>query len=111
MAKKDPRLTASSFQVLLALADHPKHGWAILKDIEGSSGTAMSAGTLYGLLKRLLEQELVSEADERPPERWDDERRRYYQLTPAGREAARREVARLEQTLATARHRGLSEAT
>ena len=41
------RLTASSFQVLLALADHPKHGWAILKDIESSSGSAMSLSPAF----------------------------------------------------------------
>ena len=107
--RSEPRLTAAAFSVLLALADHDKHGWAILKDIEESSGGSVriSAGTLYGLLKRLLEQGLVAESDERPPLRWDDERRRYYRLTELGREVAQREVEKLERTLATARLRGL----
>lgn len=106
---KHPKVTASAFRVLLALADHDKHGWAILKDIEESSAgsTKLSAGTLYGLLKRLLDQGLVEESNERPPQRWDDERRRYYHLTELGREVALAEVEKLERTLVTARRRGL----
>ncbi|MEM1250091.1 MAG: PadR family transcriptional regulator [Acidobacteriota bacterium] len=109
MKRSEPKLSESAFRVLLALADHDKHGWAILKDIEESSGggARLSAGTLYGLLKRLLDQGLVAESAERPPQRWDDERRRYYTLTEHGRGVARLEVEKLERTLQTARRRGL----
>ncbi len=96
-------LTPALFQVLLALADGDKHGYAILKEVgERTRGRVrLSTGTLYGIIKRLLHDELIEEQSRRP--RRDDERRRYYRLTPLGRKVASAEAERMEEMIATAR--------
>lgn len=90
-------LGADTFQILLALEGAERHGYAILKEIERASGGAVSPAPspFYRKLKRLEEQGLVSEADERPAPELDDERRRYYRLTDLGREALSAEARRL----------------
>lgn len=105
-----PTLTMQGLHVLLALADHDQHGWAILRDIEQATEgeITLSAGTLYGLIKRLGDQGLLEPSDDRPPARWDDSRRRYYRLTDLGRAAARAKLDKLESTLALGRARRLS---
>ena len=101
--KRDPSpylpLTPAAFHVLLALADGPKHGYLILKDVEDRTGgeVRLSTGTLYGLIKRFLDDELIIET--RP----DDERRRPYKLTPFGRDVAEAEAGRLEKMVHAAR--------
>ena len=102
-------LTPPALHLLLALADNDKHGWAILKAVARSTDgrIRLSAGTLYGLIRRLSDQELIVESQNRPPARWDDERRRYYRLTNFGREVASAELARLEKVLAVARRTDL----
>ena len=92
-------LTPAAFHVLLALADGPKHGYLILKDVEDRTGgdVRLSTGTLYGLIKRFLDDELIIET------RADDERRRPYKLTARGREVAEAEAARLEKMVRAAR--------
>lgn len=84
--------------ILLALLEGDLHGYAIMQSVEALSDGAvrMGPGTLYGTLKRLLDQGLVEETDERPAAD-DDERRRYYRLTPSGRESVRSETARLSR--------------
>jgi DNA-binding PadR family transcriptional regulator len=69
----------------------------------------LSAGTLYGLIRRLLEDGLIVELREnqRPEKTQDDERRRYYRLTPLGRKAAKAEVTRMSELLEQARTYGL----
>jgi len=105
--KRDPLsllpLSPAMFHVLVALADGQAHGYAILKEVERLTGgeVRLSTGTLYGIIKRLLAEGLVRE------QRVDDPRRRAYQLTAFGREVARAEAARLEQTLAIARRKAL----
>lgn len=91
-------LTPPMLHVLLSLADGDKHGYAIIKEIARRTAgeVAIGAGTLYGLVKRLLADELIEESDERPDPALDDERRRYYRLTPFGRAVAVAEVRRLE---------------
>ncbi len=98
-------LTPAMFHVLLALADDERHGYAILKDVESRTGgkVRLSAGTLYGLIKRLLADALIEESGRRPPARNDDERRRYYRLTPFGRRVLVAEVERLEEIVEMAR--------
>ena len=107
--RQNPSLSQPALQVLLALSDGDKHGWAILKDIERftEGEIQLSAGTLYGLVKRLFAQNLIEESPDRPPFHWDDQRRRYYRLTMTGREAAASEIARLENMVAVARSRKL----
>jgi DNA-binding PadR family transcriptional regulator len=93
------------FHVLLALTGGQLHGYAILKDVERQTGGAMrmGPGTLYGTLQRMMEHGLVEEAA--GPARPVDERRRYYQLTRAGRTALKSEVERMETLVRAARAR------
>lgn len=83
-------------QILLSLAEHDLHGYAIIADIEARTDGQMilTASTLYAALKRLLDQGLIEERADRPEH--DDERRRYYRLTQAGRRAGKAEAVRLE---------------
>ena len=104
--KRDPApllpLTPAAFHVLLALADGPKHGYLIMKEVEDRTGgeVRLSTGTLYGLIKRFLDEELIIEL---PAEGDHSERRRPYKLTPFGRQVARAEALRLEQLVSAAR--------
>jgi DNA-binding PadR family transcriptional regulator len=113
MKKPDPEtylpLSAGAFDVLVALADGEKHGYAILKDIRRRTDgkTHLTAGALYAVIKRLSDDELVEESDERPDPALDDERRRYYRITPLGRSVARAEMRRMEDALTLARAKKL----
>ncbi len=93
-------LTPAVFHILLALADGPKHGYAIMKQVDADGGRSlrMGPGTLYGSLQRMVAAGLVEEI-----EGADDERRRYYRLTGAGQRALDGELARLRQALTAAR--------
>src|ERR1700751_2810680 len=101
-------LTPAMFHVLLALAGDDLHGYAILKEVALRTGgeVQLSTGTLYGIIKRLLNDGLIVERRERPSAH-DDERRRYYRLTPQGREVAAAEAERPEKVVALARARRL----
>jgi DNA-binding PadR family transcriptional regulator len=111
MVRRDPQsllpLTPAMFHVLVALADGASHGYAIMKDVEQltSGAVRLSTGTLYGIIKRLLADGLIRALP--APASKDDERRRSYALTAFGRDVARAEAARLEQTLALARRTAL----
>lgn len=98
-------LTSAVFNVLLALADGEKHGYAIMQAAKG--GTRLGPGTLYGIIKRLLADGWIEELDERPDPALDDERRRYYRLTDLGQRVASAEAERLAQLVAAARNQGL----
>ena len=111
----DPRpeqflpLHRDTFQILVALADCDRHGYSILLDIAERTGGAhpISPSTLYSSIRRMLESGLIDELDERPYPDHDDERRRYYRLTPLGRRVATIEAQRLERLLHDARSSGL----
>jgi DNA-binding PadR family transcriptional regulator len=94
------------FQILIALADQPRHGYGIMLDIcQRSDGKVkLSPGTLYGSIKQMLEDGLIEEVAGRSA---DEERRRYYRITRDGREAARQEMARMSALLTHARHTSL----
>ena len=102
-------LTPVSFEILLALAGGEQHGYAVMLDIERRTNGAVSlhAGSLYRAMNRLLEAGLIEELDERPALEHDDERRRYYRLTPKGLTVARGEARRLELQVESARQRRL----
>ncbi len=91
-------LTPAVFHILLALADGEKHGYAIMQEVAAltNGDIKMGPGTLYGSIKRMLDMGVIAECDERPDPALDDERRRYYRLTPYGEQVARAEVQRLE---------------
>ena len=95
-------LTSALHHILLALLVGERHGYAVMKDVEMMTSGAMrlGPGTLYGALKRLLEAGLVEEAGER--QEGDDERRRYYRITGAGRRAVAAETTRLQRLVAFA---------
>lgn len=90
-------LKPEDFQILLALEDADRHGYAVLKRIEESTEgvMAMAPSPFYRRLKRMAEQGLLAEADERPAPEFDDERRRYYTLTDLGRRVVQAEALRL----------------
>src|SRR5918997_3768376 len=94
-------LTPGMFHVLIALADGEKHGYAVIKEVARRTDGAirLSAGTLYTLIRRFVQEGVVAESSERPDAALDDERRRYYRLTEFGREVAQAEGARMESTL------------
>jgi DNA-binding PadR family transcriptional regulator len=102
-------LSPQVFQILLSLADAPKHGYAIITDVTHRTDReiTLTASTLYDALSRLVDDRLITEVDA-PPAGDHDRRRRYYALTASGREAARAEVRRLERTLAMARAKRLT---
>jgi len=102
-------LTPAVFNILLALADGEKHGYAIMQEVQAETDGAirLGPGTLYGSLDRLERAGFVEESDERPAAKDDDERRRYYRLTDFGRRVLRAEVARLQQSVALARRKKL----
>ena len=83
--------------ILLCLAEEPRHGYAILKEVEAlSEGRVIfSTGTLYGALSRLLDQGLVTRQEDDEPE--IGRPRKIYKLTPLGRKVLAAEAYRLEQ--------------
>jgi DNA-binding PadR family transcriptional regulator len=93
------------FQILLALAAEERHGYAIMQEVarftEGA--LALEAGTLYRALHRMLESGWIVESARRPAADMDDQRRRYYRLTPAGRRVASAEAERLARLVTAAR--------
>jgi DNA-binding PadR family transcriptional regulator len=103
-------LPPAMFQILVALADQDRHGYAVMQDVAARTDGRMklSPGTLYGSIKRMLEDGLIVELDERPDPEHDDERRRYYRLTQFGREVAQAEADRLTTLLRQARAVGLT---
>ena len=106
----DDMLPPATFHILLALADDDRHGYAIIQDIAARTDgeLRLSAGTLYRSIQRMLEQGLIVETRERPAPEEDDERRRYYRITPEGTAAARAEARRLGQLVKMARAAGFA---
>ena len=90
-------LTPAVFHILLALADEERHGYAIMTHVAELTDGQMQLGpgTLYGTLKRLLAGALIEESGERPDADLDDERRRYYSLSPLGKRVLAAEALRL----------------
>jgi DNA-binding PadR family transcriptional regulator len=98
-------LSSAEFQVLVALADGEKHGYAIGKEVARRTDgqVRLRAATLYTVLRRLLGDGLIDESHLRPDPALDDERRRYYRLSPRGRAVAEAEAERLDATVRQAR--------
>ena len=103
-------LQSATFHILLALADADRHGYAIIQEVASrtSGEVRLSAGTLYRSIQRMLEQGLIEELRVRPAPELDDERRRYYRITPFGKAVARAETRRLAELLRLARVSGFS---
>lgn len=92
-------LTPAVFYILLALHTKERHGYDIMKQvrIDSNDTIKMGPGTLYGSLKRMLEDAYIEELVD--PDDSTDERRRYYRLTDIGRQALALEVQRLETVM------------
>lgn len=103
-------LPPATFHILMALADEDRHGYAIIQDVASRTGgkLKLSAGTLYRSIQRMLEQGLILETRDRPVPELDDERRRYYRITPFGGKVARAEARRLTQLVKLARASGFA---
>ena len=101
-------LSPAVFHILLALADEDQHGYAIMRDIETRTDgvVRVGPGMLYGSIKWLLADGLIAPAPAPARVRAnDDERRRYYRLTPDGRAVLKAEAARLAAAVNLARTR------
>jgi DNA-binding PadR family transcriptional regulator len=94
-----------SLLILASLADGERHGYAIKKDVATRTGGEVRLGstTLYRLLGQLLDDGLIEESDDRPAAHLDDERRRYYRITTAGKRSLAAELRRLERLVLAAR--------
>ena len=105
-------LPPATFHILLALSEGDRHGYAIIQDVEARTDgdLRLSAGTLYRSIARMVEQGLITETTHRRTT-IDDERRRYYRITPFGTAVARAEMARLTDLVRLARAAGLRPET
>ena len=92
------------FHMLLSLSEGDRHGYALKREILQRTGGKLNlgSGALYGSINKMLEQGLIEESDERPDPHLDDERRRYYRITPHGRRVAQAEAIRLRELVQVA---------
>jgi DNA-binding PadR family transcriptional regulator len=101
------------FHILLSLTDEDRHGYAIILEVARRTNgeLKLSAGTLYRSIHRMLELGLITEVKTRPAPELDDERRRYYRITPFGTAVAQAEAGRLRDLLRLARSCGVAPRT
>ncbi len=106
-------LQPTTFHILLSLTDEDRHGYAIILEVarRTQGELKLSAGTLYRSIQRMLETGLIVETRTRPAPEMDDERRRYYRITPLGRAAAEAEAGRMRDLLKMARSCGVAPRT
>ena len=96
------------FQILLALADGERHGWSLVRDVQQRGGFGrIMPGNFYRTLRAMLADGLIEDAPDRPSAADDDERRRYFRLTPLGGDVAMAEARRLEAAVLEARSKRL----
>lgn len=102
-------LPPATFHILVSLGRGERHGYAIIQEVAERTGgeVRMSAGTLYRSIQRMQEQGLIVESRRRRAV-GEDERRRYYRLTPFGERVARAEAQRLAELVRHARASGLA---
>jgi DNA-binding PadR family transcriptional regulator len=104
-------LQPTTFHILLSLTDEERHGYAIILEVarRTQGELKLSAGTLYRSIQRMVESGLITETRNRPD--MDDERRRYYRITPLGKAVAEAEAGRLRDLLKMARLCGVAPRT
>jgi len=92
------------------VAEEDRHGYAIIQEVlsRTGGGVRLSPGTLYRSIQKMLDDDLIIEIHERPAPDMDDERRRYYRITPNGRSVARAETRRLQDLIKLARASGFA---
>ncbi len=103
-------LPQATLHILMAVSEEDRHGYAIMELVAARTEGAvrLSPGTLYRSIQRMLEQGLIVEPRERPAPEDDDERRRYYRITPLGQAVARAEAQRLAGLVKLARASGFA---
>jgi DNA-binding PadR family transcriptional regulator len=108
-AKSFLPLRTNWFHILLSLTGQEQHGYGIMTDVlERTDGKVrLWPATLYGTLKRLIDEGLIEESDDRPAPELDDARRRYYRLTRLGKRVLAAESERLEELVGILRKRRL----
>ncbi len=102
-------LSPAAFHILLSLTGGERHGYSIMQETAHNSEGRINLGpgTLYRTIRRLLDDGLIEESEERPAPDLDDERRHYYRLTPFGLRVARAEAQRLAALVQLAQARQL----
>ena len=101
-------LTETTFYIILSLALKPRHGYGIMKDVEviSEKRVQLSTGTLYGALRRLLEDGWIERVTEDQDTRLRaDRNQKYYALTQIGRQVLEAEIQRMDNLLRAARIR------
>lgn len=108
----DNPLTESTYFILLSLSPQPKHGYAIMKDVQvlSESRIVLSTGTLYGALKRLLDLGWIVRLDDANP-KGNVRDRKVYRLSQQGQGVLKEEIARLNTLLRAANRRVIEEQT
>jgi DNA-binding PadR family transcriptional regulator len=106
--KLDP-LPPAAFQILLSLAGADLHGYGIMRQVANQTGGRMrlGPGTLYSSIQSLLEEKLIEEINQGDGKNAEQDRRRVYRLSPAGRRLARNEAERLADLLRVARAKNI----
>lgn len=103
----EERLKPHWFQILLSVADEPLHGTAIMDDVLERTDGEMKLwpGTLYGSLRELDDEGWITETDAPPDAPTEGGKRRFYCITPEGRQVLREQVERLASYIREARHK------
>ena len=88
-----------TFHMLLLLSEGERHGYALKREMAKRTSGKLNPGpgVLYGTINKMLEHGLIVESEERPVSHLDDERRRYYRITPFGRRVAQAEAVRMRE--------------
>jgi len=104
-AVPNPPVSRTALLILLAIGPEERHGYAIMREVaritEGA--TKLGPGGVYTTIRRLLDDGLIEESDQRPDPEVDDQRRRYYRLTGQGRAVCAAEARRLQSLVAAAK--------
>ena len=102
-------LTPAEFEILLALVDGDLHGYAIMQEVTGRTlgNMKLLPGTLYRALTRMVDRSLIRHVGQPDSVASDDERRRYYQLTPLGGKILKAEAERLSNQVQAAKAKKL----
>jgi DNA-binding PadR family transcriptional regulator len=100
-------LSPAVFHILLSLGGGERHGYAIKREVAARTEgkLTLGPGVLYGSINKMLELGLIEESADRPDPHLDDERRRYYRITPHGRKAAQAEAGRMRELVKLAASR------